>query len=60
MKTDIRTVGFGVVLRMHEPCGLDAAQRQFYRAIAALVIAWWLLVPLYVVVGRALWRVMWS
>lgn len=23
-------------------------------------VGWWLLVPLYVVVGRALWRVMWS
>lgn len=64
---------------MHEPCGLDAAQRQFYREIAALTmsgiipalacnallwlcesVGWWLLVPLYVVVGRALWRVMWS
>ena len=27
---------------MRKPCGLDAAQRQFYRAIAAFVIAWWL------------------
>lgn len=75
---------------MHEPCGLDAAQRQFYRAIAVLVIAWWqrrkmparsgilpmaaaallgwlcdlvgwwLLIPLYIVVGRVLWRVIWS
>lgn len=24
------------------------------------LVGWWLLVPLYVVVGRALWRVMWS
>ena len=23
-------------------------------------VGWWLLVPLYVVVGRAFWRVMWS
>lgn len=23
-------------------------------------VGWWLLVPLYVVVGRALWRVIWS
>ena len=23
-------------------------------------VGWWLLVPLYVVAGRALWRVMWS
>lgn len=23
-------------------------------------VGWWLLAPLYVVVGRALWRVMWS
>ena len=23
-------------------------------------VGWWLLVPLYVVVWRALWRVMWS
>nr|DAU33067.1 MAG TPA: hypothetical protein [Caudoviricetes sp.] len=114
---------------MHEPCGLDAAQRQFYRAIVVLVIAWWqrrkmparsgnferarqiaacnltedsiarmpryqrwglyaiaaltlsgilpmtaaallgwlcdlvgwwLLIPLYIVVGRVLWRVIWS
>ena len=114
---------------MHEPCGLDAAQQQFYRAIAVLVIAWllrmkmparccsterarqmdayqmtsdsisrmpryqrwglyalgaltlsgilpmaaaallgwlcvlvgwWLLIPFYIVVGRVLWRVIWS
>lgn len=24
------------------------------------LVGWWLLVPLYVVVGRALWRVIWS
>ena len=24
------------------------------------LVGWWLLVPLYVVIGRALWRVMWS
>lgn len=23
-------------------------------------VGWWLLIPIYVVVGRALWRVMWS
>lgn len=24
------------------------------------LVGWWLLIPLYIVVGRALWRVMWS
>lgn len=24
------------------------------------VVGWWLLIPLYIVVGRAFWRVMWS
>lgn len=24
------------------------------------LVGWWLLIPLYVVVGRVLWRVMWS
>lgn len=24
------------------------------------LVGWWLLIPLYIVVGRALWRVIWS
>ena len=24
------------------------------------LVGWWLLIPFYIVVGRALWRVMWS
>ena len=24
------------------------------------LVGWWLLVPLYIVIGRAVWRVMWS
>lgn len=24
------------------------------------LVGWWLLIPLYIVVGRAVWRVMWS
>lgn len=40
MKTEIKTGGFGVVLRMRESCGLDAAQRQLFHAITTLVAAW--------------------
>ena len=40
-KPTLKPVVLEVVLRTHEPCGLDAAQRQFYRAIVVLVIAWW-------------------
>lgn len=40
MKPRLKPVVLGVVLRMRESCGLDAAQRQLFHAITTLVAAW--------------------
>lgn len=76
MKTDKKTVGFGGGItnaRTVRPkrWGLYAlAALTMSGIIPALAcnallwlcesVGWWLLIPIYVVVWRALWRVMWS
>lgn len=75
MKTDKKTVGFGGGItnaRTVRPKRCAAPVVQMRRcenarmAAAALLgwlcdlVGWWLLIPLYIVVGRVLWRVIWS
>lgn len=76
MKTDKKTVGFGGGItnaRTVRPkrWGLYAIAALTLTGIlpmaaAALLewlcdlVGWWLLIPLYIVVGRVLWRVIWS
>lgn len=76
MKTDKKTVGFGGGItnaRTVRPkrWGLYAIAALTLSGIlpmaaAALLgwlcdlVGWWLLIPLYIVVGRVLWRVIWS
>lgn len=63
--TDARTGRLGCRATAVVPCDYGFHYRVATNAAALLgwlcdLVGWWLLIPLYIVVGRVLWRVIWS